>query len=149
MHYMAGGDIHAIGSALIFAKERELYTDFNRLCAIDLATKGTENSLLSVLEETCNERTYEFDEYLAEPGVKIEGFTMSGEKLNGTIKITYYPPLGHVFGGNYLATLHDRVACALSVAIHTARDTSDLRMRKSEIELRLLNVAMFYLKSII
>ncbi|NBV25435.1 MAG: UPF0365 family protein, partial [Proteobacteria bacterium] len=40
-HYLAGGNIEAVVQALIAAKKAGIHLDFDRSCAIDLATKGT------------------------------------------------------------------------------------------------------------
>src|SRR5207249_2833011 len=40
-HYLAGGDVSHVVLALIAADKAGITLDFNRACAIDLATKGT------------------------------------------------------------------------------------------------------------
>ncbi|PZR75632.1 MAG: hypothetical protein DLM52_07180, partial [Chthoniobacterales bacterium] len=40
-HYLAGGDVSQVILALIAADKAGIGLDFNRACAIDLATKGT------------------------------------------------------------------------------------------------------------
>ena len=40
-HYLAGGDVGHVVLALIAADKAGISLDFNRACAIDLATKGT------------------------------------------------------------------------------------------------------------
>ncbi len=40
-HYLAGGDVNQVILALIAADKAGISLDFNRACAIDLATKGT------------------------------------------------------------------------------------------------------------
>src|SRR5439155_21056121 len=40
-HYLAGGDVDQVVLALIAADKAGMSLDFNRACAIDLATKGT------------------------------------------------------------------------------------------------------------
>src|SRR5579862_7989392 len=40
-HYLAGGDVTQVIRALIAADKAGIVLDFNRACAIDLATQGT------------------------------------------------------------------------------------------------------------
>ena len=48
-HYMAGGDIIKTVQGLINAQKAGIPLDFNSACAIDLATKGTEKSVLEAV----------------------------------------------------------------------------------------------------
>src|SRR5436190_8254421 len=45
-HYLAGGDVSQVILALIAADKAGISLDFNRACAIDLATKGTGKTVL-------------------------------------------------------------------------------------------------------
>jgi len=45
-HYLAGGDVSHVVLALIAADKAGITLDFNRACAIDLATKGTGKTVL-------------------------------------------------------------------------------------------------------
>src|SRR5580765_4230110 len=49
-HYLAGGDVSQVILALIAADKAGISLDFNRACAIDLATKGTGKTVLSHLD---------------------------------------------------------------------------------------------------
>src|SRR5271155_2327457 len=40
-HYMAGGNVDTVVLALIAARKAGIHLEFDRACAIDLATKGT------------------------------------------------------------------------------------------------------------
>ena len=42
-HYLAGGNIDMVVQALIAARKAGIHLEFDRACAIDLATKGTGN----------------------------------------------------------------------------------------------------------
>src|SRR6185312_5787293 len=45
-HYLAGGDVNQVILALIAADKAGISLDFNRACALDLATKGTGKTVL-------------------------------------------------------------------------------------------------------
>jgi len=53
-HYMAGGDIMETTIALINAQKAGLPLDWDQGCIIDLATKGTEKSVLEAVRTSIN-----------------------------------------------------------------------------------------------
>jgi uncharacterized protein YqfA (UPF0365 family) len=53
-HYMAGGDIIQTVSGLINAQKAGIPLDWDQACAIDLATKGTEKSIIQAVRTSIN-----------------------------------------------------------------------------------------------
>src|ERR1043166_7959459 len=53
-HYLAGGDVNHVILALIAADKSGISLDFNRACAIDLATKGTGKTVLEAVRTSIN-----------------------------------------------------------------------------------------------
>src|ERR1041384_4680966 len=53
-HYLAGGDVSHVILALIAADKSGISLDFNRACAIDLATKGTGKTVLEAVRTSIN-----------------------------------------------------------------------------------------------
>src|SRR5438309_11986002 len=53
-HYLAGGDVGQVILALIAADKAGIALDFNRACAIDLATKGTGKTVLEAVRTSIN-----------------------------------------------------------------------------------------------
>jgi len=53
-HYLAGGDVNQVILALIAADKAGISLDFNRACAIDLATKGTGKTVLEAVRTSIN-----------------------------------------------------------------------------------------------
>ena len=53
-HYLAGGDVNHVVLALIAADKAGISLDFNRACAIDLATKGTGKTVLEAVRTSIN-----------------------------------------------------------------------------------------------
>src|SRR6186713_1114557 len=53
-HYLAGGDVNHVVLALIAADKAGITLDFNRACAIDLATKGTGKTVLEAVRTSIN-----------------------------------------------------------------------------------------------
>src|SRR5436190_15916520 len=55
-HYLAGGDVQQVILALIAADKAGISLDFNRACAIDLATKGTGKTVLEAVRTSINQK---------------------------------------------------------------------------------------------
>src|SRR5205823_1978207 len=53
-HFLAGGDVGQVILALIAADKAGISLDFNRACAIDLATKGTGKTVLEAVRTSIN-----------------------------------------------------------------------------------------------
>ncbi len=53
-HYLAGGNVQQVILALIAADKAGIVLDFNRACAIDLATKGTGKTVLEAVRTSIN-----------------------------------------------------------------------------------------------
>src|SRR6266513_3190613 len=53
-HYLAGGEVSHVILALIAADKAVISLDFNRACAIELATKGTGKTLLEAVRTSIN-----------------------------------------------------------------------------------------------
>ena len=53
-HFLAGGDVSQVILALIAADKAGIALDFNRACAIDLATKGTGKTVLEAVRTSIN-----------------------------------------------------------------------------------------------
>lgn len=53
-HYLAGGDVVQTIQSLINAQKAGITLDWNRACAIDLATKGTSKSVLEAVRTSIN-----------------------------------------------------------------------------------------------
>src|SRR5581483_5937159 len=53
-HYLAGGSVEMVVLALIAARKAAIHLDFDRACAIDLATKGTGKTVLEAVKTSVN-----------------------------------------------------------------------------------------------
>ncbi len=53
-HFLAGGTIEMVVQALIAAQKAGIRLDFDRACAIDLATKGTGKTVLEAVKTSVN-----------------------------------------------------------------------------------------------
>jgi uncharacterized protein YqfA (UPF0365 family) len=55
-HHLAGGNVPMVVLALIAARKADIHLDFDRACAIDLATKGTGKSVIEAVRTSINPR---------------------------------------------------------------------------------------------
>ena len=55
-HFLAGGDVPMVVLALIAARKAGIHLDFDRACAIDLATKGTGKTVFEAVRTSINPR---------------------------------------------------------------------------------------------
>jgi len=53
-HFLAGGNVPMVVLALVAAKKAGIHLDFDRACAIDLATKGTGKSVIEAVRTSIN-----------------------------------------------------------------------------------------------
>src|SRR5512139_600470 len=49
-HYLAGGNVEMVVQALIAARKAQMRLDYDRACAIDLATKGTNRNVIEAVK---------------------------------------------------------------------------------------------------
>src|SRR6185503_17859490 len=53
-HYLSGGNVEMVVMALINAQKASIHLDFDRACAIDLATKGTGKTVIEAVRTSVN-----------------------------------------------------------------------------------------------
>src|SRR5437868_14152238 len=74
-HYLAGGDVSQVILALIAADKAGISLDFNRACAIDLATKGTGTTVLEAVRTSINPKV-----------IDVRNATMGRTTIDGVAK---------------------------------------------------------------
>src|SRR5450755_1093292 len=76
-HYLAGGDVNHVILSLIAADKAGISLDFNRACAIDLATKGTGKTVLEAVRTSINPKVIDC------PNVSMGRTTIDGVAQDG------------------------------------------------------------------
>ncbi|NDA69031.1 MAG: UPF0365 family protein, partial [Verrucomicrobia bacterium] len=107
-HYLAGGNIEAVVQALIAAKKAGIHLDFDRSCAIDLATKGTGKTVLEAVKTSVNPKV--IDCPAASSGkVTIDAVAKDGIAVKVKARVTVRTNLDRFVGGATEETIIARV----------------------------------------
>lgn len=107
-HYMAGGDIMQTTLALINAQKAGLPLDWDQATVIDLATKGTEKSVLEAVRTSINPKVIDcpsFDRGKA----TIDGVAKDGIQVKARARVTVRSNLERYVGSAQEETIIARV----------------------------------------
>ncbi len=97
-YYLAGGNIEDVARALIAAKKAGIHLDFDRACAIDLATKGTGKTVLEAVRTSVNPKV--IDCPAASSGkVTIDAVAKDGIAVKVKARVTVRTNLDRFVGG--------------------------------------------------
>lgn len=118
-HYMAGGDIIQTVQGLIAAKKAGLILDWDKACAIDLATKGTEKSVLEAVRTSINPKVIDCP---SPSGNKttIDGVAKDGIQVRAKARVTVRSNLEHYVGSAQEETIIARVGEGIVTTIGSA-----------------------------
>src|SRR3977135_4576403 len=115
-HYLAGGDVNHVILSLIAADKAGIVLDFNRACAIDLATKGTGKTVLEAVRTSINPQAIEA------PNPPMSRHTIDGVAKDGIgakvkARVTVRSHLDRFVGGATEETIIARVGEGIVSAI--------------------------------
>jgi uncharacterized protein YqfA (UPF0365 family) len=118
-HYLAGGDVSHVILALIAADKAGISLDFNRACAIDLATKGTGKTVLEAVRTSINPKVIDA------PNVSmgrntIDGVAQDGIGVKVRARVTVRSHLDRFVGGATEETIIARVGEGIVSSIGSA-----------------------------
>jgi len=124
-HYLAGGDVNQVILALIAADKAGISLDFNRACAIDLATKGTGKTVLEAVRTSINQKVID----APNPAMgrqTIEGVAKDGIGAKVKARVTVRSHLDRFVGGATEETIIARVGEGIVSAIGSADSYKDV-----------------------
>ena len=107
-HFLAAGNVEAVVQALIAAKKAGIHLDFDRACAIDLATKGTGKTVLEAVRTSVNPKVID----CPAPGsgkVTIDAVAKDGIAVKVKARVTVRTNLDRFVGGATEETIIARV----------------------------------------
>ncbi|TMP91497.1 MAG: UPF0365 family protein [Verrucomicrobia bacterium] len=113
-HYLAGGDVSHVVLALIAADKAGISLDFNRACAIDLATKGTGKTVLEAVRTSINPKVID----APSPNMgrtTIDGVAQDGIGVKVKARVTVRSHLDRFVGGATEETIIARVGISKTV----------------------------------
>src|SRR3979409_2610948 len=124
-HYLAGGDVSQVILALIAADKAGISLDFNRACAIDLATKGTGKTVLEAVRTSINPKVIDCPN-VAMGRTTIDGVAQDGIGVKVKARVTVRSHLDRFVGGATEETIIARVGEGIVSSIGTAASYKDV-----------------------
>src|SRR6202022_2837560 len=118
-HYLAGGDVNQVILALIAADKAGISLDFTRACAIDLATKGTNKTVLEAVRTSINPKVIDCPNPATGKTV-IEAVAKDGIGLRVRARVTVRSNLDRFIGGATEETIIARVGEGIVTSIGSA-----------------------------
>ncbi|MBA3883464.1 MAG: flotillin-like protein FloA [Chthoniobacterales bacterium] len=118
-HYLAGGDVGHVILALIAADKAGIALDYNRACAIDLATKGTGKTVLEAVRTSINPKVID----CPNPSMgraTIDGVAQDGIGVKVKARVTVRSHLDRFVGGATEETIIARVGEGIVSSIGSA-----------------------------
>ncbi len=107
-HYLAGGNVDMIVQALIAAQRAGIHLDFNRACAIDLATKGTGKNVVDAVKTSVNPRVIDCPNPTSGK-TTIDAVAKDGIVIKARARVTVRTNLDRFVGGATEETIIARV----------------------------------------
>lgn len=118
-HYLAGGDVIQTTQALINSMKAGITIDWNRACAIDLATKGSGKSVMEAVRTSINPKVIDVPN--PESGRNtIDGVAKDGIQVKARARVTVRSDLDHYVGSAQEETIIARVGEGIVTTIGSA-----------------------------
>ena len=124
-HYLSGGDINHVILALIAASKAGITLDWNRACAIDLATKGTGKTVLEAVKTSINPKVIDCPNP-ASGRTTIEGVAKDGIGVKVKARVTVRTNLDRFVGGATEETIIARVGQGIVSSIGSSDSYKDV-----------------------
>ena len=118
-HYLAGGNVNQLILALIAAHKAGIALDFDRACAIDLATKGTGKTVLEAVRTSINPKVIDCP-HAGTGKVTIDGVAKDGIGVKAKARVTVRSNLDRFVGGATEETIIARVGEGIVSSIGSA-----------------------------
>ncbi len=117
--YMAGGDIIQTVQALINAKKAGITLEWDKACAIDLATKGTSKSVLEAVHTSINPKVIDCPQP-SQGRNTIDGVAKDGIQVKARARVTVRSNLENYVGSALEETIIARVGEGIVTTIGSA-----------------------------
>ena len=141
VHYLAGGDVQMVVRALIAAQKASIHLDFDRACAIDLATKGTGKTVLDAVKTSVNPRVIDCPNP-ASGRTTIDGVAKDGIVIKAKARVTVRTNLDRFVGGATEETIIARVGEGIVTTIGSAHIYKDVLENPDRISKTVLDKAL-------
>ncbi|HEX7859057.1 MAG TPA: flotillin-like protein FloA [Verrucomicrobiae bacterium] len=140
-HYLAGGSVEMVVLALIAAKKAGIHLEFDRACAIDLATKGTGKTVLEAVKTSVNPKVIDCPNP-ASGKVTIDAVAKDGIVIRARARVTVRTNLERFVGGATEETIIARVGEGIVSTIGSADSYKDVLENPDRISKTVLDKAL-------
>ena len=124
-HYLAGGDVNNCILSLIAASKAAISLDWNRACAIDLATKGTGKTVLEAVKTSINPKVIDCPNPVA-GRTTIDAVAKDGIGVKVKARVTVRTNLDRFVGGATEETIIARVGEGIVTSIGSSETYKDV-----------------------
>jgi uncharacterized protein YqfA (UPF0365 family) len=124
-HYLSGGDVNNVILSLIAANKAGIPLDWNRACAIDLATKGTSKTVLEAVKASINPKVIDCPNP-ASGRTTIDGVAKDGIGVKVKARVTVRTNLDRFVGGATEETIIARVGEGIVASIGSSDSYKDV-----------------------
>jgi len=140
-HHLSGGSIDMVVQALIAAQKAGIHLDFNRACAIDLATKGTGKTVLEAVRTSVNPKVIDCP---APQGgkVTIDAVAKDGIAVKVKARVTVRTNLDRFVGGATEETIIARVGEGIVTTIGSSATYKEVLENPDRISKNVLSKAL-------
>lgn len=140
-HVLAGGHVEMVIQALINARKAGIHLDFDRACAIDLATKGTGKNVIEAVKTSVNPKVIDCPSPL--PGkTTIDAVAKDGIAVKVKARVTVRTNLDRFVGGATEETIIARVGEGIVTTIGSSTSYKDVLENPDRISKTVLDKAL-------
>ena len=140
-HFLAGGNVQMVIQALIAARKAGIHLDFDRGCAIDLATKGTGKTVTEAVKTSVNPRVIDCPNP-ASGKTTIDGVAKDGIVVKAKARVTVRTQLERFVGGATEETIVARVGEGIVSTIGSSDSYKDVLANPDRISKTVLGKAL-------
>jgi uncharacterized protein YqfA (UPF0365 family) len=140
-HYLAGGNVEMVVQALINAQKAGIHLDFDRACAIDLATKGTGKTVIEAVRTSVNPKVIDCPAP-SSGKVTIDAVAKDGIVIKARARVTVRTNLDRFVGGATEETIIARVGEGIVSTIGSSQSYKDVLENPDRISKTVLDKAL-------
>lgn len=140
-HFLAGGSVQFVIQALIAARKAGIHLDFDRACAIDLATKGTGKTVLEAVKTSVNPKVIDCPNP-SSGKTTIDGVAKDGIIVKAKARVTVRTHLDRFVGGATEETIVARVGEGIVSTIGSSDSYKDVLENPDRISKTVLDKAL-------
>lgn len=140
-HFLAGGSVQMVIQALIAARKAGIHLDFDRACAIDLATKGTGKTVLEAVKTSVNPKVIDCPAPISGK-TTIDGVARDGIVVKAKARVTVRTHLERFVGGATEETIVARVGEGIVSTIGSSDSYKDVLENPDRISKTVLDKAL-------